>query len=176
MKDWGIWQQSIPINTEVYLVDSAWMAIEHCPAEVRLNNFADLIDFVKVVISQKSIKRIINLCISVQVFAATRAVFSDREDLFQLVFCFALFCFVCFVFFSFSSFFYRRNSNCDTDLKFRKAWETVSRVCPRVSRVACQLWISRNACISPALLFFAKIRDNSKFKSHDYLEATLFVP
>ena len=130
MKDWGIWQQSIPINTEVHLVDSAWMTIEHCPAEVRLNNFADLIDFVKVVISQKSIKRIINLCISVQVFAATRAFFSDREDLFQLVFCFALFCFVLFCFFFF---FYRRNSNCDTDLKFWKAWETVSRVSPRVS-------------------------------------------
>lgn len=77
------------------------MTIDHCPAEVRLNNFADLIDFVKVVISQKSIKRIIDLCISVQVFAATRAFFCDREDLFQLVFCFALFSFV----FSFSSFF-----------------------------------------------------------------------
>ena len=169
MKDWGIWQQSIPINTEVYLVDSAWMAIEHCPAEVRLNNFVDLIDFVKVVISQKSTKRTINLCISVQVFAATRAFFCDREDLFQLVFCFALFCFV----FSFSSFFIEGTQTATliwNSESLRNSQPSFS------SRVACHLWISRNASISPALLFCAKIRDNSNSKSHDYLEATLFVP
>ena len=79
------------IDTEVDLADSAFMTIEHCPAEERLNNFGDLIAFVEVFISQKSIKRIIKLRMSVQVLATKPAFFSYKEDLFQLVFCFWFF-------------------------------------------------------------------------------------